>query len=317
MKRKRTTRRRRRPSRRRRAYTRTYGKRGRRGTNLRRKARKRITRRKGRGTRSLRRARRTIKYQRQYGSSAARAFMRRYKMRTNPGKAVIDSIKRAVPVVASIYGTRWLSQQAIPRIPGLDRLGGHVKPVGALLMLVGGAFLTKRVKFLSRWRNDILLGMGINVIDTALSTYMPASVKAQMGMLGDDENIYDRALGEYVQLGNADGMGEYVQLGNYVSEMGEYVQLGAEEELGMEEELGIEEELGLAGVEYGPASQIGTGIGSNWGPVDRPGGLTRRVPRRAFAAPVPSRSFVKQVPEAGPGFDKLSRLYTGVFAGGF
>ena len=55
-------------------------------------------------------------------------------------------------------------------------------------------------------------------------------------------DVYDRALGEYVQ------MGEYLQAGQGYqpvdsSSMGEYVQLsGAEEELGVDEELGLEEE---------------------------------------------------------------------------
>jgi hypothetical protein len=103
-------------------------------------------------------------------------------------------------------------------------------------------------------------------------------------------------------------------MGEYVG-MGEYVQMGAEEELGfgMEEELGLEAELGA--IEYGPSSQIGQGIGSNWGPAGARGSLVRQVPERAFTAPVPQRSFIKAVQPAGVHFDKAASVYTGSFAG--
>jgi hypothetical protein len=224
-------------------------------------------------------------------------------MRANPLAGLVDVFKGALPVAVSLYGARYVSNRLLPLVPGLDGLGRHAAPVGAALIAVLGNYASKRIGFLSRRREAVMLGVGLNLVNVVLETYMPANIKAMVGM-GNDEDLYDAAL---------TGVGEYVSIGDYEAEMGEYVSIGAEEELGEYVSIGAEEELGM-GQDGGAflSNGIGTGIGSPATP-----GLVKAVPRRAMVAPVPARSFTKEVPAATSAFDNLSKLYTGIFAGGF
>jgi hypothetical protein len=276
----------------------------------------------GRGLLSLRKARRTTLYQRAYGGKRQQKVLSQFRMRANPIGGIVDGLKRAFPVAIAFYGGKVLTAMlsgtnstapaatatapaAAPAptsgLPGFDKLGQHAGPVGALGLLVAGGFLTSRIGFLRARREQVMLGLGLNAIDTLARAYMPASVKKQIG-LGNDEAIYDSALrgaGEYVNIGAYESeMGEYVNIGAYESEMGEYVNIGAEEDLGS---------LGDAASEL----QIGTGIGTPSGPMLAP------VPSRAMVAAVPSRSFTETVPTVGGGFDDLRKLYTGIFRGGY
>jgi hypothetical protein len=303
--RKRTTRRKAvaRPRRRRRSrarQVRKYRSIRRRGTAQRRRS---PSRKRGRRVaKTARRARRTVLYQRAYGNSATRSWMKRHRLTSNPKKAIIEAIKMAAPIAISLYGARAISRGLFPRIPGIDRLGRHAAPVASVALLAVGAFATKKGK-LAKHRQSILLGLGLNVIDVVTKAYMPASVKAYIGMGATP--LYDGPMGEYVGVGGVPPLSE--PMGEYI-EMGDYIEMGASEELGMglEQELGLEAEMGMGGA----ALQIGTGIGNPWPSMEKP------VPQRAFSAPVPQRSFIKQVPEVGPGYDSASNLYTGVFAGG-
>lgn len=250
----------------------------------------------------LRRGRRAIRRSVAYRRPADVAFRRKFGMRSNPKNAIIDAIKKAAPIAASLYGARAISRGLFPRIPGIDRLGRHAAPVASVGLLALAAFATRKGK-LAKHRSTILLGMGLNVIDVVMKAYVPANVKAYIGMGATP--LYDGPMGEYVAVGDVPPLSE--PMGEYV-EMGDYIEMGASEELGLglEQELGLESEMGMGGAPL----QIGTGIGNPWPSMEKP------VPARAFSAPVPQRSFVKPVPQVGPGYDNLSTLYTGNFAGG-
>lgn len=262
---------------------------------------RRMTKAGGRGVRSLVRARRTIKYQKRYGSGRAKHYMSRYKMRSNPSfKDVLNTMKQAVPVVASLYATRLLlNQPFVQKIPGIDKLGKHATPLLAVGAVALAHFAT-RTKFLSKWRGGILLGTGLNAVDTLIRAYAPANVQSMMGLqplsdyiqLGD---VYDEALGDYVNLSAEEDLGDYVQMGDD----------GLESEMGM-----LESEMG----DTGTASQlqIGTGIGQRAG-----AGMLRPVPARSMVKAVPERGFVKEVPDVTEAYDDARVLYKGIFSGGY
>lgn len=214
---------------------------------------------------------------------------------------LIDLAKRAAPVLIGLYGARLIVGKLGPRVPGVSRLGTFQAPalaIGAVLLV---NFVTKKVGRLAKYRSELLLGTGLNALDTLINTFAPASVKGLIGA-GD---VYDRALGEYISMpGIGGGMGEYLHDGGGIpiddSAMGEYVAVGdVEEELGM-----VEEELGMMGVE----EELG-----DIGGVSR-GALVRAVPSQSFLAPVPDRSFVRPVLPATAAFDNPRSLMRGIFA---
>lgn len=225
-------------------------------------------------------------------------------MRSNPGiGGMVDVIKQVLPIALSLYGARAISGKLAGRIPGFDRIPSQFQgPAMAALLMFGAQFATKKVSFLAKHRFGILAGTGINLIDSVLSAFAPASVKSMFG-LGD---TYDDGLSDYVQVG-ATPIDDNLTLSDYV-EVGDYIQtdgLGQiEEELGLSEELGVEEELGdsLSRAYLGGVSQSS---------------MLRQVPTRPMLAAVPQRSFTRDVPEAGSNYDNSNRLYGGVFAGGF
>lgn len=210
---------------------------------------------------------------------------------------LIDLAKRAAPVLIGLYGARVLVSKLGPRIPGVSRLGTFQGPALAIGAVLAVNLLTRKVGKLAKYRSELLLGTGLNALDSLIQTFAPASVK---GMIGAGD-VY-QALGDYVQ--TVGPMGDYMYAGSGAPiddelAMGDYVAVGAvEEELGMvEEELGaVEEELGSV-----------------------PGGLSqsallKTVPQQAFLAPVPDRSFVKAIPDATSSFDNPASLYRGIFA---
>ncbi|MDX1421549.1 MAG: hypothetical protein R3322_00325 [Kiloniellales bacterium] len=301
-----------------------------------------------RGIRGLWKARRSIIYQKGYGNAAARNFMKRYRMRSNPRGALIDSVKMAIPVAGSMYAAKAAVTALDKQFEAqLARLGKFSKPVLAGAVLAAGAFITARIKapMVQQNRQHILMGLGVNLLDTSLRSLMPEQYKKYLGASVDDaakdavKNGDSAApTGGFWSTGDIydQGLSEYVEMGQYEAELGEYVQLGAEEELGelyhddlseyvelgaFEAELGADDVAPLPSAtapnalpmpKQGPASQIGSGIGTPWN------ALVGRVPRRSMVAAVPAKSFVKAVPSAQPSrFDKMSSLYTGIFRGGF
>jgi hypothetical protein len=251
------------------------------------------------GVKTLARARRSIKRARRRGGLAGH-YVKRHRMRTNPGLSdMMTIIKTALPVAASLYLTRFIINKVSPMIPGLDKLGNFAKPAISAGMVVAAVYGTKKGP-LSKWKDGILMGTSLNLIDSLVGAFAPADVKAMFGLA--DAGLYDRSLSEYVETGDylrvgATPIDDDIALSDYVTVN------GLEEELGMgalEQELGVEEDLG----------------------DDRLGGVSRDsmlapIPGMSFEAPVPARSFTRQVPRAGGGYDNPNVLYTGVFAGGF
>jgi len=250
------------------------------------------------------RARRAIRNR--YRTPLGAATARRYRMRSNPGMAGgvvgagVSALKVAMPVVLSLYGARAISYRLAPRIPGFNRIPAQFQgTVMSLGLLAGGHVLTKKVRFLQKYRMGTMIGLAVNVFDNVISAFAPASVKGMFGIAG----IYD------------DGLSEYVETSDYVMTdgtpiddditMSDYIEVGQiEEELGVEEELGLEEELGgaLDRAYLGGVSQDS---------------MLRQIPDRPMLAAVPQRSFTKVIPKAGQGYDKASVLYGGIFGGGF
>ncbi len=250
--------------------------------------RRRRRRRKGGGRRRGRRGR------------LARRYSKRY--RRNPGipgggavQMVIGLAKRALPVLAGWMGARIVISKIAPRIPLIDRLGTLQAPVMAAALPVAYHYLSKKVSILNKYKSEVMLGMGINFVQTLISTFAPASVKAALGMGG----MYDAMqMGEYV------GLSDYLMTGQAPIDddiaLSDYITVGAEEELGsdgLQQELGLEQELG----DIGGVSQSS---------------MMAPVPTRGFLGPIPTRSFTRQVPGAGVGFDNAGTLYTGIFGGG-
>jgi hypothetical protein len=307
-----------------------------RAANLRKKGRrapkrKRVAARRRRSyTRVLGRARRVIKQARsgkfpkrlpKRARKARVKYVTKYAMMTNPrrrrrkhsprrkhtshrrsyrrnglGGEMMSVVKTALPVAASLYLTRFIINKISPMIPGLDKLGTFSKPAVSAGMVVAAHFGTKKGP-LSKWRDGILMGTGLNLIDSLVGAFAPADVKAMFGLA--DAGLYDRSLSEYVETGDylrvgATPIDDDIALSDYVTVN------GIEEELGMlEQELGVEEDLG----------------------DDRLGGVSqssmlKQIPGMSFEAPVPTRSFTRQVPHAGSGYDNSNLLYTGSFAGG-
>jgi hypothetical protein len=220
-------------------------------------------------------------------------YGRRY--RRNPGGMLIDLAKRAAPVLVGLYGARLIVSKIGPKVPGVSRLGtfqGPALAIGAVLLV---NFVTKKVGKLAKYRSELLLGTGLNALDSLITTFAPASVK---GMIGAGD-VY-QALGDYVALpgANSPGMGDYLYAGgggppiNDDLAMGEYVAMGdVEQELGM-----VEQDLGMMGVD------------------EDLGGLVAPVPTIQTLAPVPDRSFVRPVLPAGDNYDNPATLYRGIFA---
>lgn len=271
------------------------------------------------GVRALSRARRSIKRARKYGGRA-RAYARRYHMRTNPRRArrarrrrrnpslmgtsnmLMKAVKVAVPVAASLYLTRFIIAKVSPSIPMVDRLGVFQKPAVAGLMVVAASYASK-TKMLSKYRDGIMLGVSLNLVDTLIKAFAPDGVKSMFGL--GDSGLYDQAMGEYATVG------DYLQVGDEPIDdditLSDYVETsGVEEELGaMQEELGVEEELGASGV--GPRLLGGVSQGS----------MLKALKPMSAVGVVPQRSFVKAVPAAGAGYDNPAALYTGIFSGGW
>jgi hypothetical protein len=236
----------------------------------------------------------------------AKAYAVRHKMRSNPRwrryrrspglGGMMDIIKTAVPVAASLYLTRFIINKVSPMIPGVDKLGAFSKPAVSAGMVALAHFGTRKGP-LAKWRDGILMGTSLNLIDAVMSAFAPADVKGMFGLSGG--GLYD-SVGEYV------GTSDYLQVGAQPIDddiaLSDYVTVsGVEEELGMlEQELGVEEDLG----------------DDRLGGVSR-GSMLKAVPSMSFEAPVPTRSFTREVPAAGGGYDNPNVLYTGVFAGGF
>lgn len=206
----------------------------------------------------------------------------------NPGQMLIQLAKRAVPIVLATIGAKAITSRIGPRIPMLDRLGTFQGPVLSILTVLGLNFATKKISFLAKHRDAILMGSAIAALHEVISTFAPASVKGMLGM-GD---TYTQALADYVATNDyeqvADGMSDYVATGDM------------EQEMGLDQELGFTQEMGDT---YGQGGLGGARA------------LLAPVPSQRFLAPVPSHSFTAPVPEVTDEYDNPRNLFTGIFRG--
>jgi hypothetical protein len=220
---------------------------------------------------------------------------------------LMGAVKAAIPVAASLYLTRFIIAKVGPSIPGVDRLGTFKDPAIAGLMVVAANYASK-TKMLSKYRSGIMLGVSLNLVDTLVKAFAPAEVKAMFGL--GDSGMYDEALGEYATVGDYLEVGDVEPIDDDIA-LSDYVEMsgGIEEELGaIQEELGVEEELGAAGSPFGNAGpRLLGGVGQS--------SMLRSIPARSAVGVIPQRSFVKQVPHAGAGYDDSRALYTGIFSG--
>ncbi len=200
-------------------------------------------------------------------------------------------LKQVAPIAASLYGARLLSGKIGDKIPGLDAIPEQFRGAAlAGLLAVGGHFATTKVGALRKWREGIMIGLGINLVDKVLKAISPDAA----AMFG---------VSEYIAVGAAPPIDDNLTLSEYVA-VGEYEQdLGAEQDLGFEQEMGLEQDLGDF-------------TDRNLGGLSR-SAMVAPVQSMKFLAPVPARSFTSAVPGVGPGFDEHGKLYTGIFAGGW
>lgn len=211
------------------------------------------------------------------------------------GRGLMGAVKSALPVAGSLYLSRFLIGQFGGLVPFVGNLGSFARPALSGVWLAIAHFVGK--KFLPKYHGAIMMGAGLNLVDSLVSAFAPASVK---GMFG---------LSDYISIG---GMGEYVQLPG----MSDYIEVGAEEDLGaLEQELGLEQEMGD---DNSPAVAAASGGLTNplMGGITQ-GTLVSPIPSQSMVAAVPARSFTKQIPGVTQGFDKGDHLYTGIFGGGF
>lgn len=251
--------------------------------------------------RSLARARRAVRNR--YQTPLARAFKRRFNMRSNPA-SIAEFVGMLVPVAGSFFASRVVSAKVAPMIPGFSSLPATAQGPAMSLIVLGGAHLaTSHVQPLKKHRNGIMIGAGLGFFESVIKSFAPTNVRALLGMGG----IYDSALSDYVQTGDYLQTGDAPPIDDDITlAMADYVAVGSDglqEELGIEEELGLEEELG----DDDPLSRAylgGTARGSMLAPVQK----------QKLLAPVPQRSFTREVARAGQGYDKGGVLYTGIFA---
>jgi hypothetical protein len=287
------------PSRRRNTWVRS-----RRNPSRRRHARR--ARRNPYGRRSMMRARGFIRSR--YQTAGSLAVRKKYRLRSNPGVGglpgtLMAAIKGAAPIALALYGSRALSGKFAGKIPGINKLPANLQgpAMAGVVALIGHMATGSKwaPAMLRKHRSSIMLGVGLNMVDSLFAAFAPANVKSMFGL----SDIYDNGLSDYVQVG------DYLQVGDTPIDdditLSDYVQVGAlQEELGVEEELGLQEELGLA---TDNAFLGGTSSDS----------LLRTVGTTPMVANVPDRSFTRDVRHAGSGYDKADVLYGGVFSGGF
>lgn len=225
--------------------------------------------RSSRGMGAIAKGRRSIKASKRRGGLSG-AFVRKYKMKTNPG-GLVQAVKTALPIAGSFYVSKLICNKlsSIPAVADvLGKLPGGVgKPVLAGLILAGTHYGTKR-GMLAKHRTGLMLGTALSLIDTIISTFAPADVKA---MIGVGDYGYG-SLGEYVSTGEYVSSGEYVSTGDHYGygSMGEYVEGVAPDIHGLHAVDGLHEvhaihgiDAELGAIESGAEVGLHTGVFAN------------------------------------------------------
>jgi hypothetical protein len=215
-------------------------------------------------------------------------------------------MKKVVPIVGALYVARLASSKLTDKIPGIKGLDIKIRaPVMAAGMMLLGHFATAKIKPLKEYREEIMIGLGINLVDKLLTAFAPKSVKDAVG------------LSDYVTVD------DYIQIGNGVPPiqdnitLSDYVMIGDDE--GLEEDLGMGElyqDLGVLEQDLGVEMDLGGFANRHLGGVSRQS-MEAPLQHKRYLAPVPARSFTKPVPDFTDKFDAQNRVYTGIFSGGF
>lgn len=248
-------------------------------------------------------------YARRYGA-------RRRKRNPSNGKGLMGLMTQHVlPVAASLYASRLVSGKLSGRVPLLDRVPEQFRQsILAGGMFAAGHYATKKVRQLQKYRNGIMIGLGVNLLDKVLGAFAPESVKSMFGISNYGTDIYGPALSDYV------AVNDYVAVdGTPIQDnitLSEYVAVDGYEGEGLEQELGaVYQDLGEVYQDLGAEQDLGDFADRNFGGVSR-SAMRAPVGHKRYLAPVPARSFTAPIPAFGGGFDKPEKLYTGVFAGG-
>lgn len=164
--------------------------------------------RSSRGMKSISKARKSIRASKRRGGLSG-AFVRKYKMKTNPG-GIMQAVKTALPIAGSYYVSKLVSNKlgdlpAVGNVLSKLQVGQYNlgKPVLSGLILAGAHYGTRKGG-MAKHRTGLMLGTALAFIDSIISTFAPADVKAMMGV------------GEYVSVGEYVPTGEYVASGDYV-----------------------------------------------------------------------------------------------------
>jgi hypothetical protein len=210
------------------------------------------------------------------------------------------------PAAVSLYAARLISGKLAGHIPGISMVPAQFRsPALAAGMFALGHYLTKKgpIKLLKKRRLPIMIGLGINLFDKVISAFAPAHIKEMVG-LSDYVSVSD-----YVQIGG-------VPIQDDIT-LSDYVQVGQYEGEGLEEDLGaLQQDLGILQQDLGVEMDLGGFSNRNLGGVAR-SSMVAPVGHKRYLAPVPTRSFTKEVPHFDDEFDASDRVYTGNFAGGF
>jgi hypothetical protein len=257
---------------------------------------------------ALRKARRAIKRPR---SRLARAYKRHYKMRSNAPATLMGGLMEAVKAALPIAGSLYLTRIAVSRLASMEALAPMTtklqvgkynlsKPLLSAGFVALAHYGTKKGA-LKKWRGGIMLGTTLNLIDSMVSTFAPDDVKSMFGLSGDQ--LY-AGMGDYVQVGDYMQIGDVPPIDDDIT-LSDYVEVG-----------GIEAELGALEADLGVEADLGGFEDRRLGGVHR-GSMLKPVGRKAMLAPIPQRSFTKRIPEVSDRFDADSKLYGGIFSGGF
>lgn len=216
-----------------------------------------------------------------------------------------------LPAGASLYAARLISGRFAGQIPGIGMIPVEFRsPALAAGMVALGHYLTGKkspVKVLKKHRVPIMIGLGINLLDKAISAFAPASVKQMIGLSGGMSDYV--TVDDYVQIG-ATPIQDDITLADYV-QVGQYEGEGLEEDLGA-----LQQDLGILQQDLGVEMDLGGFSNRHLGGVSR-SSMAAPVGHKRYLAPVPTRSFTKPVPHFSDEFDAGDRVYTGIFAGGF
>jgi hypothetical protein len=195
-----------------------------------------------------------------------------------------SALSKAVPIAGGFYVSKVVASK-LPALPGFNKLGKHAGPVAAVGAVLVAAFLGKRVGFLRKWADALVMGAGIAAVDVIAKTYL-GGVMSKLG------------LGEYVTFG------EYVE---YPSVVGEYIDVdGYIEAPEME---GQGEFYGEQGDVY---EELGADVYEELGDFagKAPAGLGAISRRKALAAP----QAVSALAKAGSFAEPMEDMYRGTFA---